>query len=108
MNSGNGEAIRRHSDTSRMKVSIVTFPQTRVACVRHLGRPSLEHETVRKLVAWKLEHRLLDQDRYRTYGLHYTDPRTVLPTEHRVDFCLSFDGSIEPNVYGIVEMTIPS
>lgn len=91
-----------------MDVSIVTFPQTRVAGIRHVGPPSLEHETARRLVAWKLEHRLLDQARYRTYGLHYTDPGTTLPAAHRVDFCLSYDGSIEPNAYGIVEMTIPS
>jgi AraC family transcriptional regulator len=40
--------------------------------------------------------------------LHYTDPRTVPPAAHRVDFCLSFEGAIEPNAYGVVEMTIPS
>jgi AraC family transcriptional regulator len=91
-----------------MNVSIVTFPETRVAGIRHIGPHSLEHDTAMKLVAWKLERRLLDQARYRTYGLHYTDPRAVVPTEYRVDFCLSYDGSIEPNAQGIVEMTIPS
>jgi AraC family transcriptional regulator len=91
-----------------MEVSIVAFPQTRVAGIRHVGPPSLEHETARKLVAWKLERRLLDQARYRTYGLHYTDPRTVAAVEHRVDFCLSYDGTVEPNDHGIVEMTIPA
>ena len=90
------------------RVTIVTFPQTRVAGIRHVGHPSREHETVRKLVAWKLERRLLDQSRYRTYGLHYTDPRSAAPAEHRVDFCLSYDGEIEPNAHGVVEMTIPS
>lgn len=91
-----------------MDVSIVTFPQTRVAGIRHIGPPWLEHETARKLVAWKLDHRLIDQARYRTYGLHYTDPRTSPPAEHRVDFCLSYDGNIEANSHGIVEMMIPS
>jgi AraC family transcriptional regulator len=91
-----------------MNVSIVAFPQTRVAGIRHFGSPSLEHETVRKLIAWKLERRLLDQVRYRTYGLHYADPRIVPPGEHRVDFCLSYDGSIDPNPFGIEEMVIPS
>jgi AraC family transcriptional regulator len=91
-----------------MEVSIVIFPETRVAAISHLGAPSREHETARKLIAWKLAHRLVDQTRYRTYGLHYTDPRTINPDEHRVDFCLSYDGAIEPNVHGIVEATIPS
>jgi len=91
-----------------MQVRIVLFPETRVAAISHVGEPSREHETARKLVAWKLERRLLDQSRYRTYGLHYSDPRTVDPREHRVDFCVSYDGPIEPNVDGIVEMIIPA
>ena len=91
-----------------MQVSIVTFPETRVALLSHVGPPSTEHDTARKLVAWKLEHRLLDPERYRHYGLHYTDHRTVDPASHRVDFCLSFDGPIEPNAWGIVAGTIPA
>jgi AraC family transcriptional regulator len=91
-----------------MQVSIVTFPETRVAAIRHVGPPSLEHATARKLIAWKIAQGLLDQARYRTYGLHYTDPRAVNPSDHRVEFCLSFEGCIEPNVYGIADMTIPA
>ena len=91
-----------------MRVSIVTFPETKVAAIHHVGPPSQEHETVRKLIAWKLDNRLLDQARHRNYGLHYTDPRIVNPAEHRVDFCLSYDGPVEPNAYGIVEMIIPA
>jgi len=91
-----------------MQVSVLTFPETQVAAISHVGSPALEHDTVRKLIAWKLEHRLLDPARYRTYGLHYTDPRTIDPAEHRVDFCLSYEGEIEPNAYGIERRTIPS
>jgi AraC family transcriptional regulator len=91
-----------------VQVSIVEFPETKVAAVSHVGPPAQEHETVRKLVAWKLERRLLDQARYRSYGLHYTEHRTINPAEHRVDFCLSYDGSVELNAYGVVEMTIPA
>ena len=55
-----------------MHVTIVTFPQTKVAAISHLGSPSQEHETARKLIAWKIEHRLLDASLNRSYGLHYT------------------------------------
>ena len=91
-----------------MEVSIVTFPETKVAGISHRGAPSQEHETARRLVAWKLERRLLDQARYRTYGLHYTDPRTINPAEHRVDFCLSYDGEVGSNDQGVVAMIIPA
>ena len=91
-----------------MQVSIVTFPETKVATVSHLGSPLLEHDTARKLIAWKLQHRLLDQAIHRSYGLHYDDSRAVNPAEHRVDFCLSFDGAIDPNPYGVVAGIIPA
>ena len=90
-----------------MEVKIVTFPETKVAAVEHLGPPALEYNTVRKLVAWKLENRLLDQLTHRSYGIHYTDPRITPSSDHRVDFCLSFDRDVNPNPYGIRNMVIP-
>jgi AraC family transcriptional regulator len=91
-----------------MNVEIVMFPATRVAAVEHRGSPALEHDTVQKLVAWKLEQRLLDQVKYRTYGMHYADPRTVSPSEYRAEFCLSIDREVSANHYGIYEKVIPS
>ena len=88
-------------------VRVVTFPETRVASITHRGAPHDEHATVLKLVAWKREHGLLDQARHRMYGLHWTDPRSVAPDEHRVDFCLSIDGEVAANSYGVVERIIP-
>jgi len=90
-----------------MTVQIVIFPETKVAAIEHRGPPSLEHDTARKLVAWKIEHRLLDQSRYRSYGVHYTDPQSTPLADHRVDFCLSIDDDVVPNPYGIVSKVIP-
>jgi AraC family transcriptional regulator len=91
-----------------MNVSIVIFPQTRVASISHIGSPSHEHDTARKLIEWKIQHRLLDQSRFRSYGLHYADPRTAEPSNYRVDFCLSIESAVAANQLGIVEGTIPS
>jgi len=88
-------------------VQIVSFPETKVAAIEHFGAPALEHDTVRKLIAWKIEHRLLDPLRYRSYGVHYTDPRTTIPADHHVDFCLSIDHDLGPNSFGIVQKFIP-
>ncbi|HSB97745.1 MAG TPA: GyrI-like domain-containing protein [Spongiibacteraceae bacterium] len=90
-----------------MQVDIVRFPATWVAVIEHRGAPDLEHATVQKLIAWKIEHRLLDQALHRSYGLHYTDPHSIAPAEHRVDFCLSIEESVASNVYGIREGMIP-
>jgi AraC family transcriptional regulator len=90
-----------------MDVQIVVFPETNVAAIEHFGSPALEHDTVRKLIAWKLEHRLLDPVKYRSYGVHFTDSRTTPPSEHHVDFCLSIDSPVGPNSAGIINKTIP-
>ena len=90
-----------------MKVSIILFPETKVAAITHIGPPSREYETVRKLIAWKLENRLLDPTRHRSNGLHYTDPRKSNPLEYRMESCLSIDRGVGPNAYGIYEKTIP-
>ena len=90
-----------------MNVEIVTFAATKVAVIEHHGSPALEHGTARKLIAWKLDNKLLDQMKYRSYGLHYTDPFSTPPDEHHVDFCLSIEEDVAPNPYGITTKTIP-
>jgi AraC family transcriptional regulator len=77
-----------------MDVQIVIFPETKVAAIEHFGSSGLERDTVRKLIAWKIEQRLLDPARYRSYGVHYTDPRTAKPSDHHVDFCLSVEQAV--------------
>lgn len=91
-----------------MQVEIITFPETKVAVIEHHGSPEREHETVRKLIAWKIENRLLDPTKFRSFGLHYTDPLTTPPAEYRVDFCLSIEDDIAPNHVGIRNGTIPA
>jgi AraC family transcriptional regulator len=91
-----------------MRVTIVTFPETRVAAITHCGSPLQEHDTARKLIAWKIENRLLDPQRNRSYGLHHGDPHGQDPASYRVDFCLTLDGPVPANPHGIVELTIPA
>lgn len=89
-----------------MDVRIVEFPETKVAVVEHRGSPRLEHETARKLIAWR-ERNQLSRDRHRSYGVHYTDPYATPLADHRVDFCLSVDFDVPPNVEGVVNKVIP-
>jgi AraC family transcriptional regulator len=89
-----------------MDVRIVEFPETKVAVVEHHGSPHLEHETARKLIAWRKRNQL-GRDRHRSYGVHYTDPYTTPPADHRVDFCVSVDFDVPPNAEGVVNKVIP-
>lgn len=90
-----------------MDVRIVIFPETMVAAIEHRGPPSLEHNTARKLIVWKLEQKLVDPVKYRSYGINHTDPKTTQPSNHHVDFCLSVDREIGTNPHGIVSKIIP-
>ena len=90
-----------------MDVRIVDFPETRVAVVSHVGDPAREHETARRLVAWKLANGFTDAARYRSYGLHFGDPRRD-PSAYRVDFCLSIEKPVGPSADGIREAVIPA
>ena len=90
-----------------MDVHIVDFPETKVAVLEHHGPPQLEHDTVRRLIQWRLQNRL-PPDSHRSYGVHYTDPRTVPPADHRVDFCISVDRDVPPNPQGVINKVIPA
>ncbi len=91
-----------------MEVRIVTFPETRVASITHEGLPQHEHATAMKLVAWKIENRLLDPAKHRQYGLHHVGPGFTPGGARRVDFCLSVDAPVAPNAQGIGEAVIPA
>ncbi len=90
-----------------MDVRILEFPETRVAVAEHRGPPALEHETSQRLIRWRIAHRL-PPALHRTYGVHYTDPESVAPGDHRVDFCVEYDGVVTPNPEGILGKIIPA
>ncbi len=79
-----------------------------VAVVEHFGPPELEHESARKLIGWKIENRLLDAAKHRSYGVHYTDPSNTPPLQHHVDFCLSIEEQVNENALGVVTKVIPT
>lgn len=90
-----------------MEVRIVQFPETKVAVAEHCGPPQFEYESSRRLIEWRIHHRLSLVD-HRTYGVHYTDPDTTPPAEHRVDFCVTYDQPVQSNPQGIVSKVIPA
>lgn len=91
-----------------MNVEIVHFPETKVAVLEHKGPPEREHESVRKLIQWRIENRCPPSPKHRNYGLHYNDPRKVAPAEYRVDLCVSVEDDVQPNAYGVITSVIPA
>lgn len=88
-----------------MQVEIVTFPETRVAAVEHLGSSENVDDTTQKLIAWRIENRV-PPDTHHTYGIHY-DLRPHAETAYRIDICVSYDREIAPNPHGVVPKVIP-
>ncbi|MDQ7050244.1 MAG: hypothetical protein Q9M92_12205 [Enterobacterales bacterium] len=41
-----------------MDVEIINFPKTKVAVIEHHGSPTLENESIKKLVDWRKESKL--------------------------------------------------
>ena len=89
-----------------MDVEIVLFPMTQLAVIEHYGTPELKHESVNKLIKWRQENQLLD-NKYRNYGIHYTNPKTTPPKQHHVDLGIAIDEPIANNIYGVINKTIP-
>jgi len=87
-------------------VRIVDFRETRVAVIEHFGSPVTEHQTVRRLIDWRITNRL-SPEQHRTFGIHYTDPRTTPPEKHRVDFAVEFEHDVPPNDHGVISKSIP-
>ena len=90
-----------------MEVKIVDFPETKVAVLEHHGPPALEHESVKKLVAWRIENKF-QPEKHKNYGIHYNDPATTTPEEYRVDLCISVECEVPPNPQGVINKVIPA
>ena len=90
-----------------MDVQIVEFPETRVAVAEHRGPPELEHETAKRLIEWRVQHRL-PPAQHRTFGVHYTDPYTTPEQDHRVDLCVEYAQPVPSNPQGIIGKVIPA
>ncbi|MCF6194609.1 MAG: GyrI-like domain-containing protein, partial [Kangiellaceae bacterium] len=82
-----------------MKVKIVQFPETKVAVIEHRGSPALEHESTKKLIAWRIENKL-PPNKHKNYGVHYDDPNTTAAKDYRVDLCVSIEKKVSENSFG--------
>ncbi|OIR24813.1 AraC family transcriptional regulator [Bathymodiolus thermophilus thioautotrophic gill symbiont] len=90
-----------------MEVKIVNFPATKVAVLEHHGSPALKHESIKKLIAWRIENKL-PPEKHKSYGVHYNNPETTPPDEYRVDLCISTNRDVPPNSQGVINKVIPA
>jgi AraC family transcriptional regulator len=87
------------------QVGIVDFPETKVAAVQHRGDPRAIGDTVRRLIAWRKEHKLPPRVS-ATFNILYDDPAGVAPQDFRLDVCAATDMPIDTNEQGVVGQVI--
>jgi AraC family transcriptional regulator len=88
-------------------VTIVDFPETRIAVLEHRGDHRLLGNTIRTFISWRRENRLPPRAS-ATFNLLYGDPDTTPPDEFRMDLCVAIKGPVPTNTFGIVEGVIPA
>jgi AraC family transcriptional regulator len=85
-------------------VRIVDFPETRVACLSHVGPPERIGETIRRFIAWRKENRL-PPAKAATWNIAYDDPEETPPADYRMDLCCTC-ADVAPNEQGVVAASI--
>ncbi len=89
-----------------MNVEIVEFPATLVAAVEHRGPESQTYVSTQRLIAWRQANGIRP-GMGNTYGVHYTDHKSVLPEDYRLDLCVSVEQPVAENPQGVITKTIP-
>jgi AraC family transcriptional regulator len=87
-------------------VTIVDFPETRVAALEHRGDPRRLGDSLRAFIEWRKQNRLPPRVS-ATFNLLYDDPATTAPEAFRLDLCAATERSVAANPFGVIGKTIP-
>lgn len=88
------------------QVTIVDFPERRVAVFEHRGDPRRIGASIRKFIEWRKANGLPPRVS-ATFNIFYDDEMQTDPAAFRMDLCAALDRDVEANSFGIVGKTIP-
>jgi AraC family transcriptional regulator len=94
------------TDFSLDQITLVDFPATRVATLRHRGPPLRLGESIRTFIEWRKANRLPPRTS-ATFNVLYDDPDQTPAADYRFDLCAATEREIEPNAQGVVAGAIP-
>jgi AraC family transcriptional regulator len=103
-----GELRTEHMKTPRSasEVSIVDFPETRVAVFEHRGDPQRIGNSIRRFIEWR-KQTALPPSISATFNVLYDDPEQTSPADYRFDLCAATERPLAPNAFGVVAKKIP-
>lgn len=90
-----------------MDVTIIDFPDTRVALLEHRGPPDLVNDSARRFIDWRKASGLSPASVSDTFGIAHDDPAATEPEDFRFDICGSENGEIPANPQGVIAGCIP-
>lgn len=95
-----------NSVTAPSIVTIVQFPETRLAVLEHRGSHDGLPRSIQKFIAYRRAH-ALTPDEHATFNLVYDNPHTTEPDAYRIDLCCAVAHPVGPNAEGLIEKHIP-
>ena len=90
-----------------MQVQIVDFPITKVALLVHKGSEATVMQTVHRFISWRRANGFSPQNS-ETYGIFYSDPRSLVTEEETYGVCGTVTEDISDNEFGVVNSALPA
>ena len=86
---------------NNQQVTIIDFPTTPIARLRHVGQPALVMKTVSSFIQWRRTQNNLSPKESDTFNVLYDDPNTVDANKYRFDVACSVNDKINENDVGV-------
>lgn len=88
-------------------ISIVDFPETKLAVYQHIGSPNKIMASVQHFIEWRKTHHT-PPNQSKIYNLVYSDPNLTSDDDFQFDIGAQTDKDIGENTYDVVNKTIPT
>lgn len=96
-----------HHDRPAYAVTVIEFPETRLAAFEHRGDPGRLDETLQAFIEWRKRNALTPATS-STFNLVYGDPRQGKPEDYRIDLCVATGRELTGDAAGAVVKRIPA
>ncbi|MBC05829.1 AraC family transcriptional regulator [Thalassospira sp.] len=105
------QQVRRDTMTNEVtsSVTIIDFPETRTACMDHIGPPARIGETIQRFIAWRKIHHL-HPSKHATFNIVWCNPDDTPPDAFRMGLAVVTDQELseEDKHKGLYAQTLPA
>jgi AraC family transcriptional regulator len=96
-----------NSKTSIPPVTLLQFPETRLAVLEHRGSHDALPASIHTFISYRRRNEL-PRERHATFNLVYDNPQTTEPDAYRMDLGCAITRPVDPNPEGVIEKVIPA